>query len=302
MAAIGVRYLAMAAIGFGTAAYQDPEPVGSHLDPWWLAAVTLTPLLLWRIVVTLRHRREEAAWWLGAAAAYAPVSQFTPFAFAMADRYLYFVLPGLLGGALLAGRDLLARIERRSERRACGIRVASLLARGALAAGIALTVVQLLHAQARAVLWRDPKLLVRDSIAQYPNGRVALFEAGAEAASRGDHDRAIELLRAAADRGYYQNQPFWVERLEPLKDDPRYQALLRDIAGQRIAMARERGYHTQRQMLTVANAHCVLGEFDQAIEVLEAAIRDGGPLESKLIDRLLQVRNERAERRLPPAQ
>ena len=50
---------------------------------------------------TLRARKPEAAWWIGAAAAWAPVSQVFPFLNPIADRYLYFMLPGLIGGASL---------------------------------------------------------------------------------------------------------------------------------------------------------------------------------------------------------
>ena len=41
VAAYGTRYLVMAATSWGVSAYQEPDPVLSGLDPWWLASVPL---------------------------------------------------------------------------------------------------------------------------------------------------------------------------------------------------------------------------------------------------------------------
>jgi len=87
IAAFGSRYLVMAATSYGLSAFHQPEPAHSLLDPWWLAALPLASLLLWRIIVSLRRRSEEAAYWVAAAAAYAPISQIFPFLFPMGDRY-----------------------------------------------------------------------------------------------------------------------------------------------------------------------------------------------------------------------
>src|SRR5262249_11239915 len=99
IASIGAHYLWMAATGSGTSAFHEPLPVRSWLDGGGLAGRARG----------LRAGDEEAAWWIAAAAAFAPVSQVAPFFFPMADRYLYFMLPGLIGGSLLAGRAALAR-------------------------------------------------------------------------------------------------------------------------------------------------------------------------------------------------
>ena len=64
-------------------------------------------LLGYRVVATLRARSVEAGFWLLAAASFFPVSQIVPLPFPIADRYLYGILPGLLGGLLLAGAPLL---------------------------------------------------------------------------------------------------------------------------------------------------------------------------------------------------
>ena len=104
IAALGARYLVMAASSFGVAAFQEPEPARSWLEPWWLAALPAAGLIAWRVARTLRARQPEAAWWIGAAAAWAPVSQVFPFLNPIADRYLLFMLPGLIGGTSLVAR------------------------------------------------------------------------------------------------------------------------------------------------------------------------------------------------------
>jgi len=295
IAAIGSRYLVMAATGYGTSAFHEPEPVRDLLDPWWLAGLVLGPALLWRIAATLRRRREEAAWWLGAAVAFAPVSQIFPFYYAMADRYLYFILPGLLGGALLAGSDLLARHE---PRHAKPQRWAAVVTAAACAMSVLLSARFGFHAEARASLWTDADRLAIDAIGQYPNGTTAEYVRGMFAAHEGDADRALEHLRAAADRGYhhvvsYQTDP----RLAPLHSDPRFLELVRDIAGRHIAFARERGFSSQTQLRSVAAAHYFRGEVDEAIETYERAVRIGGPLDSILLQEMEEIRQRRADQR-----
>ena len=101
-AAIGMRYLVMAATGLGVSTFHEPAPVESPLDAWVLAGFAAGLVLAARMLATLRSRRAEAAWWVLAAGSFAPVAQLFRFLYLMADRYLYFILPGLLGGALLA--------------------------------------------------------------------------------------------------------------------------------------------------------------------------------------------------------
>jgi hypothetical protein len=79
---IGARYLAMAVSGFGTSAFHEPG-VSDWNDPWWWSGLAAACLLGSRIVWTLRNAREEAAWWIAAVAAFAPISQWLPFYFGM---------------------------------------------------------------------------------------------------------------------------------------------------------------------------------------------------------------------------
>ena len=64
IAAIGARYLVMAATSYGVSAFQALPPATSPLDPWWLASIPLGALLAWRVLGTLRRREEEAAYWI----------------------------------------------------------------------------------------------------------------------------------------------------------------------------------------------------------------------------------------------
>jgi len=105
IAALAMRYLVLGATSIGASAFHDPEPAWSLLDPWWLASLPALGLLGWRLWITLGRRSQEAGFWLFALVSFGPVSQIFPFLHPFADRYLYYILPGLLGGALLPAPD-----------------------------------------------------------------------------------------------------------------------------------------------------------------------------------------------------
>ncbi len=284
IAAVGARYLVMAASGYGVSAFQEPAPAHSWLDPWWLLALPLGGLLFWRTLWALRRRREEAAWWIGAAAAFAPVSQLFPFLNPVADRYLYFILPGLLGGTLLALRDV------RGLRAPGGLplRVAAVGA-----AGLALCFAS--QASARARLWQNENLLLVDAARHYPDGATAHFLAARRAAREGDVEAAVGRLRRAADRGL----DTWRAILgDPgfagIRDAPAFRAVIRDIAGRWLAVAERRGYATQPELRAVAQAHIVREELAQAEVALEAALRAGGLQQELVRAELARLRAQRA--------
>ncbi len=296
IAAIGTRYLVMAASSYGVSAFHEPSPVTSPLDPWWLAALPATALLAWRTVATLRARSEEAAYWIGAAAAFAPVSQVIPFYFAMADRYLYFILPGLIGGALLWGRELRPRVEAALAARKLAPRVREGLDDAARIAFVALILFFALQAAGRAGLWQREILLLVDSAENYPEGGTAHYVRAVRAIGEGEADQAmVELRRAVDRRSYHMVRPFHIDPwLAPLRKTPAFRNLVHDIAGMQIEYARERGFSTQLQLRGVAGAHFVRGEYGEAERVLERAIERGGPLTPALIEDLTTVRAKRA--------
>jgi hypothetical protein len=290
IAAIGCRYLVMAATGTGLSAFQEPEPALSWLDPWWLGALVLGGALAARCVWALARRREEAAFWVWAAAAFAPVSQIFPFLHPIADRYLYFILPGLLGGVLLAGRDAWPALAPRV-RAAAGRLHPSLDAATAVAAACALLLV-VFAAQAveRARIWRSEITLTLDAAAHYPDGLSAHYLAARRAAREGDAERAARELRAAAARGWdrffaLRNDP----ALGPVLETEPMQALVRDLAADWIEKSRAK-QPTQSSLRVVAMAHVARDELPQAIAALEEALRLGGPRDDLIREELRSLR------------
>jgi hypothetical protein len=294
IAAIGARYLAMAATGHGLSAFHEPPPVRSSLDPWWLAGIVLGIALTLRIVATLRRAEPEAGWWLGAAAAFAPVSQALPFMFGMADRYLYFILPGLLGGACLAGGALWRRVAPRlSASGRAGLLV--WLPRAAFAGALVWAAAFGLHASQRAHLWRGGGYLLEDAAARYPDGAIGHYVRGVLALERGDPDSALESLRASAERGGTIAHPFFGDPwLLPLHGDPRFRALIADAAQMAIDEALERKPTTQTQMYILASSYYLRAELDETIYWLEEAARIGGPMQGDVLQLLERVRLERS--------
>jgi tetratricopeptide (TPR) repeat protein len=98
------------------------------------------------------------------------------------------------------------------------------------------------------------------------------------------------------DRGYHFVRPFDGDPLlAPLQLRDDFKALNREIGRNKLAVAQERGFHTPAQLGGIARVHLYLGEYDRAIEFYERAIRQGGPLQERLIDELHQAREQRAQ-------
>jgi hypothetical protein len=226
--AIVGRYLSMTTLSYGLSVFHQPLPTRSLLDPWFLlGAVTLVVMAY--VCVRALWLRHPAAGWLGlVAASYAPVSQIFPVRFALADRYLYFVIAGLLGAFLVTyGKSLGAGFEAlRTHRLAAGPRV---LAGAALAA--LLVVGYGAHSYARAGVWSSERNIDRDAMGTYPNGVAAQIDRARRAVAMGDADTAVEALTALVEQGsdnpvVYLSDP----ALQPLRGDPRYEELLKTIA------------------------------------------------------------------------
>lgn len=284
IAAVGARYLVMAPIGFGVSAWQEPPPALSWLDPWWLAALPLGLALGWRLVATLRARRLEAAFWLSAAAAFAPVSQVFPFLTPVANRYLYCILPGLIGGALLLGGSTQWSVLSRSPIR-----------RGALVALAALMLWFGWQTAERAALWQNETRLYLDAARHYPDGATAHILRARSAAQLGDVEGSVALLRGAVARGIDRfNALEGDPGLTPLRGTPQFEALLHDMAGDWIALAQRRGYSTQPELRFLAIAHSKRGEYAEAVGALERALAVGGPLDEIARAELLEARQQRA--------
>ena len=293
------RYLVMAASSYGVSAFQEPGPVDSNLDPWWIGGLLAAALLAWRTIAALRARRVEAAYWILAAASFAPISQIWPFMHPMADRYLYFILPGLIGGSLLAAMDLRARWCEAISKRKTRIRWTSTAIRW-VAFGTAVVVIASfgVRSHAHARLWRKEVLLLKSAALRYPDGANASYYRAVLAAQRGDAEVAVRELRATAaiSLGHvvrFSNDP----RFKPISGEPVFHELVDEIAGRWIEFARSRGLETEAWLRSTGQAHLVRGEYRKAIDSFERALRLGGPLHSKILIDLEITRTQWREAR-----
>jgi hypothetical protein len=292
IAAFGSRYLVMAATSYGLSAFHQPEPAHSLLDPWWLAALPAAALLLWRIVVSLRRRSEEAAYWVAAAAAYAPISQIFPFVFPMGDRYLYFVLPGLIGGSLFLASEAGQRLAAASGAGRAAFPSAHAISRAAIACSLALAAFFGVRSAERAGVWRDETRLYLDAERHYPDGGPANFLRARRAAQAGDVAGAIEALRGAEERGFasFMNLPN-DPALAPIARTQAFYDFVRAMAGRWIERSRGWGHMNQAQYHLLAHAHMLRDEIPEAKTALEKAIAAGGPQEAVLSSELAQLRS-----------
>jgi len=302
--ALAMRYLVMALSSYGVSTFQELPRVRSWLDPWWLAGLAALALLGWRTVWALRRSREEAAYWVGAATSFAPVCQLFPFDFAMADRYLYMILPGLLGGSLLAAAEPWKRAFGATPGRAAGSRESSrraALARLGLPLALLVAVGFGIRSTQRAALWRSAGLLNADAAAHYPEGRQAHLTRARAAARAGDLDGVAAGLRGATAAGY---DYLHVLLQEPLfataRSHPGVNAVYRELARSWIARVEEEDRPNQAELNMLAVAHEARGELAEAVRGLERALEVGGDEDDLVRMRLVRVREELARRRGSP--
>jgi len=287
---IALRYLLMAATGRGLSAFHEPPPVVSFVDPWLLASLPVLALLGWRLLATLRRREEESLYWAWALISFAPLSGVVPLPFPMADRYLYFVLPGLVGAALLAGAQALGWLQgrlgggRRRQRQLHG---------GAFALGILL----LLHwgaaSHARAGIWVSAERLMADAEIHYPDGAAANTRRAGRAARVGDFPAAVAALRAAWQRGYNRLDHLLTDpSYAPMQSYPDFVALKNEMADEWIGRLGRNPEPSQIELRALAQAYVVKGDLDAALEALERGAAIPGPITETLLDDADRVRRE----------
>ena len=286
---LAARYLVMAYTSWGLSTFHAPAPATSWGHPWWLASLPLVAVLAIRFVSSLRARREEAAWWLAAAISFVPVSQLFPFLYPMADRYLYFILPGLIGGTLLAVHAAIERVAGADARRA------RQLAGAGLALGAGLTLFFATRSLERAAIWSAPARILADAAAQYPDGVPAHLVRARRAVQRQDPETAVAELRGATERGYNRlEQLLGDPTLAPLHGDARFRALTQEIAASWIERLAALPHPTQLELWNLAYAHTVRGEEAPAREALERALALGGPVDARVRAELRRMRGPRA--------
>jgi hypothetical protein len=242
-------------------------------------------LLVWRTLVALRLRSEEAAWWIAALAGFAPISQVFPFKYPVADRYLYFILPGLIGGMLFVLRDVGGRLAGAGPLR--GRITPQVLALGTVVAGVVLALVFGVKSEERARLWRSPTLVYLDAAIHYPDGEVGLILRARRYAQMGDIQGALGALRAAEAQGFDRFMELTEDAgLRPIQGAPEFVAFIREMAGRHIARAGEQPDLTQGQYHLLAHAYLLRDEPRGAALAFADAIRAGGPQQQTLAPEL----------------
>lgn len=259
------RYARIALSSYGASAYHEPPTALSWLDPWWLAGLALLLAMLWRTALTLRRRRLEAAYWCWVLAAFAPVSQILPFDYPMGDRYLYTILPGLLGALGLAlAPALSARLA------GVPVRVAAL--------ALALGVVFGIHSASRAALWGTTDRLLADAARNYPDGTTARVEAAKRAGRAGDTAGSARELRAAFERGFRSYELVYGDAsFVAVRDSSEVGEVLRAMAGWWIENLAPTEALTQGQLHQRGRAHLFRREYGEAVLDYERALAAGGP-------------------------
>jgi hypothetical protein len=294
--ALFARYLAMAVAGVGTSTFHEPARAVSALDPWWLAGLALMVLctvrvwtglrLVWPVLrrkteanPRIRERALESLCWIWVFAAFAPISQVFPFRYPMADRYLYSLLPGLIGAVLCA----LAPCWRKGGGR--------LGARAPGAAALGLALLFSFQAYARAGVWASPERVMLDAARHYPDGVSALQLRARAAARRGDREGSLAALRAAVERGYDGYEGLLRDAaLAPLRDDPEFRSIVHAMAAFWIARASRSVEPSQADLLSRSRAHAARGEWAEAVRDLEHAIGQRGPLAGIATRELISAR------------
>ncbi len=296
--AIALRYLVMTLSSSGLSVFHEPPPADSWFDIWWLASLVALGLLAWRTWFVLMRGQREAVFWIWAAVSFAPISGVIPLPFPMADRYLYFIMPGLIGAALLAGRD---RLDGLFEKLGPGFepRVIRKVLIGLTVALIALFAVRV---HQRAAIWQSGFSMMADAEKHYPQGMAAQTRIARRLALTGDAAGAVRALRAARARGYNRLDHLLAEQgYERIRSHPLFVALLNELAMEWIERYEQIDEPDQHEYRVMAQAYVVLGDLDTAIRKVEAGIEVKGPITEGLkedLDGLLRIKRIR-ESKLP---
>ncbi len=282
MIAIAMRYLLRAVTAYGVAPFQSIAPVTSWSDPWFWTGLVALSLLAWRSGRALIRRDEEAVWWVMAAGAYAPISQIFLFIYPMADRYLYAVLPGLLGGALLAAREPARRAaDWLRPRLGTGLHDSPIaqVAGVALMLGLSLFFVPRSRDYSRDFL--SGERASASSARSFPDGIQAWLARVAVAEASKDAEGVAEALRKLHELGFYGFRDLG-SFLGSTRSDPAVQAILQEMARKTLRRYEAVDDLFPLELYMVAQAHQELGRLPEAVALLEKAVASKGPRTEEL--------------------
>ena len=294
--AIVGRYLVMATTSFGLSTLHQPARTTSLFDPWVLLGFATLLGMAWLCVLALVRRRPAAGWLGLAVASYAPVAQIFPFRYPVADRYLYFVIAGLLGALLVTFTPQLERaiaaLRARRFAAAPGAVVGAVLV-------LALTAGYAAHSHVRARVWSSIESHERDAIAHYPDGIAGQLWRARRAVALGQPDEAVDALEALYALGSDNLMAYLTDpELQPLRGHPRYEALLEQMA--RSWLEHYEQVPNKAPGFGVANAvlfYLLVGEVDKADALLDEAEKTPGAVPLGTLQQLRKsVQHERAAR------
>jgi hypothetical protein len=275
----------LALTGLGASTFHQPLAPAGPLDPWFALGLATLLGLGWLSLRALL-RGHAAAGWLGIAiAAYLPVAQLFPFRYPMADRYLYFVLPGLIGAAAVTLapwlRRALAALATGGFAAAPRALPAFALAALALAAGWGVAF------QERAHVWSSPERVEADAARNYPEGIAGQITLARRLIEQGDLEGAVDAAERARARGHTSPAAFLQDpSLQPLLESPRYLAMLQDLTERWIARARQIPRPTVGNWMGIAQAELFLGRVEPAFAAMDHAEALASPTERDAIRRL----------------
>jgi protein O-mannosyl-transferase len=280
--AIAGRYVVLALTGWGASTFHQPLPPSSPLDPWFLLG--LATLLVFALVsVRALQRGHPAAGWLGlAAAAYLPVAQLFPFRYPMADRYLYFVWPGLIGALLVTLSPWLRAASAAFRQR--GLRAAPLALAALVLALPATAAVWAVDFYERAGLWASPERVEYDAAHNYPDGIPGQITLARRLLAEGDVEGAVDAMERARARG--QSNPAAIIQdpsLQPLLQNPRYVALVQDMTERWIERAEQIPNPTVSNLMGLAQAQLFLGRIEPAFAAMDRAEAQATPEQRLMI-------------------
>lgn len=293
MGVVAVRYVVMSLFGWGLSIFHEPAPASGVLDPWVVAAAFVLAGLAARLVLCLRARNEEAVYWLWALVSFAPLSGVVPLPYPLADRYLYFMLPGLIGAALLAAPELGRRLADALPARLDG----RVLGRSSLALGAVWVCVFAAQAHERAAIWQSAETMMADAELHYPDGAAANTRKAGRAAREGDFERAVRHLEAAHARGYNRLDHILSDpSYGPMQDYPPFVDLKHRMARDWTTRLGASAEPSQVEARALAQALIVLDDLEAALAVVEAAAERPGPIEEDLRGDAVKLRAEIARR------
>jgi hypothetical protein len=288
--AVSLRYVVMGFSSFGLSVFHEPPAADTWLDGWWLTSVAMLAVLAARTWFALVRGRSEALFWVWTVVSFAPICGIIPLPFPMADRYLYFIMPGLIGAVLIVGRDYIDPVF---EKMAPRVAVESVYKAAAILAVVWIVAFGL-RANERAMVWKNGYSMMADAEAHYPQGMAAQTRIARRRALEGDAEGAVAALQAAHARGYNRLDHLLSETgYDAIRSHPAFVALVNDLAHEWIERYEKIEVPDQHEYRVMAQAYIVLDDIDTAIRKIELGVEAPGPITEELKEDLAALRRKK---------